>query len=59
MKLVTLIKICLNEGRCKVQTGKHLSYKFPIKNCLKQGDTSSPMLFIFGLEYGNRKFPAN
>jgi hypothetical protein len=59
MKLVRMIKICLNEGHCKVQTGKHLSYKFPIKNCLKQGDNLSPMLFSFGLEYGNRKFPAN
>jgi len=59
MKLVRIIKICLNEGHCKVQTGKHLSYKLPIKNCLKQGDTLSPMLFSFGLEYGNRKFPAN
>ena len=59
MKLVRMIKICLNEGHYEVQTGKHLSYKFPIKNCLKQGDTLSPVLFSFRLEYSKGKFPAN
>jgi hypothetical protein len=29
---------------------------FPIKNVLKEGDASSPMLFNFALEYAIRKF---
>jgi len=36
MKLVKLIKMCLNETYSKVQVGKHLSHKLPIKNGLKQ-----------------------
>lgn len=59
MKLVRFKKVCLNEGHCNVQTGEHLSYRFTIKNCLKQGDTLSPLIFSFGLEYVNTKFPAN
>jgi hypothetical protein len=38
MKLVRLIKICLNETHGKVDVGKHLSESFPIQNGLKQGD---------------------
>jgi hypothetical protein len=38
MKLVRLIKICLNEIYSRVWVGKHLSDMFPIKNGLKQGD---------------------
>ena len=38
MKLVRLIKMCLNETCSKVQVGKRLSDMFPIKNGLKQGD---------------------
>jgi hypothetical protein len=30
-----------------------------VKNCLKQGDTLSPLLFCFGLEYATRKYPTN
>jgi hypothetical protein len=44
MKLVGLIKMCLNETYSKVQTGKH---SFPIQDCLQQGDTLSPLLFNF------------
>ena len=32
MKLVGLIKMCLNENYSRVQVGKHLSDEFPIKN---------------------------
>jgi hypothetical protein len=42
MKLVRLIKICLNETYSKVCIGKHLSNCFPIQNGLKQGDALSP-----------------
>jgi hypothetical protein len=36
MKLVRLIKMCLNETYSKVRIGKHLSNSFPIQNGLKQ-----------------------
>jgi hypothetical protein len=35
MKLVRLIKMCLNETYSKVQVGKHLPDNFPIQNGLK------------------------
>jgi len=44
MKLVGLIKMCLNETYSRVRLGKHLSDTFPIKNALKQGDALSPLL---------------
>jgi hypothetical protein len=44
MKLVRLIKMCLNEIYSKVRIGKHLSDSFPIQNGLKQGDALSPLL---------------
>jgi hypothetical protein len=55
MKLVRLIKMCLNETYCKVRIGKHLSDNFLIQNGLKQGDALSPLLFNFALEYVIRK----
>jgi hypothetical protein len=36
MKLVRLIKMCLNETNGKVHTGEHLSDSFPLQNGLKQ-----------------------
>jgi hypothetical protein len=44
LKLVGLIKMCLNETYSRVRVGKHLSDRFPIKNGLKQGDALSPLL---------------
>jgi hypothetical protein len=38
MKLVRLIKMCLNETHSKFRFGKHLSDSFSILNGLKQGD---------------------
>jgi hypothetical protein len=55
MKLVRLVKMCLNETYSRVQVGKHLLDTFPIKNGLKQGDALSPLLFNFALEYAIRR----
>jgi hypothetical protein len=53
-KLVGLIKMCLNETYSRVRTGKNLSEMFTVQNGLKQGDTLSPLLFNFALEYAIR-----
>jgi hypothetical protein len=45
MKLVRLIRMCLNETYSKVRIGTKLSDSFPIQNGLKQGDALSPLLF--------------
>jgi hypothetical protein len=55
MKLVRLIKMCLNETYSKVHIGKHLSDSFPIQICFKQGNALSPLPFNFVLDYTIRK----
>ena len=42
-KLVRLIKMSLTETCSRVQVGKNVSDRFPIRNGLKQGDDLSPM----------------
>jgi hypothetical protein len=44
VKLVKLIKMCVNESYSKVRVGKHLSDTFPIQNGPKQRDALSPLL---------------
>jgi hypothetical protein len=46
MKLVRLIKMCLNETIVK-STETNICISFPIQNGLKQGDVLSPLLFNF------------
>jgi hypothetical protein len=55
MKLVRLIKLCLNEPYSKDHIGEHLSDSFPVQNGLKQGNALSPQLVNFALEYAIRK----
>jgi len=59
MKLVSLIKMCLNETYSRVRVGKHLFEMFPIKNSLKQGEVLSPFLFNFALEYAIKGVQVN
>jgi hypothetical protein len=59
MKLIRLIKMCLNETHSKVGIGKHLSDSFPIQNGLNQEDALSPLLFNFALENAIRKAQEN
>jgi len=53
MKLVKLIKMCLNKTYSKVHTGKNLSDAFPIRNGNRE--MPLPVLFNFTLEYVIRK----
>jgi len=55
MKLVRLIKMCLNETYSRVQIGKNLSNMFPIRNGLKEGDALALLIFNFALEYAIRR----
>ena len=58
MKLVRLIKMCLNETCSRVWVGKNLSVMFPIRNCLKR-DALSPFPFICAVEYAIRRVQVN
>ena len=59
MKQVRLIKMCLNETYSRFWVGKHLSDMFPVKNGLKQGQSLSPLIFNFALEYANSRVQVN
>jgi hypothetical protein len=59
MKLVRLIKMCLNEAFNKVCIGKHLSDSFPVRNGLKQAGALSPLLLNFALDCAIRKVQEN
>jgi len=51
MKLVRLIKLCLNETCSIVRVDKHLSDILPSRNGLKQREALSPLLFNVAFEY--------
>ena len=53
IKLVRLIKMCLNETFSRVRVGKHLFDVLPITNAL------SPLLSNFVLEYAIRRVQVN
>ena len=59
IKLITLIKMYLNETCSRIQEGKHLSDMFPIRNGLKQGGAVLPLLFNFALQYAIRRVQVN
>ena len=59
MKLIRLIKMCLNEIYSTVWVCKHLSDMFSIKNGLQQGDDLLPLIFNSALEYTIRRVQVN
>ena len=59
MKLVRLIKVCVNETCNRVWVGKHKSDMFPIRNGLKKGEALLPLLFNFASEYAIIRVLAN
>ena len=56
MKLVKLIKTCLNETNNRVRLGR--LDMFPIKNGLKQGNCLLPLIFKLTGEYAIRRVQA-
>jgi hypothetical protein len=59
MKLVRLVKMCLNETYSRDRVCKHMSDTFPMKNGLKHVDALSLLLFNFAMEYTIRRVQAN
>jgi hypothetical protein len=59
MKLVRLIKMCLNGTYSRVWEGKHLHDMFPIRNGLKQRGALLPLVFNFVLGYAIRRVQVN
>ena len=55
IKVVRLIKMCLNETYSRVRVGKHLYDMFPIRNGLKKRDALTPLLLNFTLQYAIRR----
>jgi len=58
MKLVRLIKMCLNETYSRVSVGKHMYEMLHIRSGRRQ-DALSPLLYNFALEYAIRRVQVN
>ena len=58
IRLVRLIKMCLNKTCSRVWVGKRVADIFPIRNGLKRGGLS-PLLDNFALEYAIRRIHVN
>jgi len=59
MKLVRLIKMCLNDTYNRVWIGMHLFDMFLIRNGLKQENALLPLFFNLALEYTIRRVQVN
>jgi hypothetical protein len=59
MKLVRLIKMWPAETYSRGRVVKNLCDMFPIRNDSKQGDSLSPQLFNFALEYAIKRVQVN
>jgi len=59
MKLVRLIKMCLSETESRDRVDNNQCDMFPINNGLKQGDSLSPLLFNFAIEYTIKRIQIN
>ena len=59
MKLVRLIKMCLNENYRRVRVGKHLSDMLPFRYWLKEEDDLSPLVFDFSLVCAFKRVQVN
>ena len=57
--LVRLIEMCQNDNYSTVPVGMHLSDIFLIRHGLKQGNSLSPLLFNFAVEYAIRMVQVN
>ena len=49
----------LTETYSRVQVGKNVSDRFPIRNGLKKGNPLSPMIFNIALDYTIRRVEVN
>ena len=59
IKLLRLIKMCLNETIVQSPGRKFLSDVFPIKNGYKEKDVLSPLFFNFALGYAFKMVQTN
>jgi len=59
IKLVRIIKICVNETCSRVRIGRNFFDVFPIRYGLKQGDALSAFPFNFALEYAIGRVQVN
>jgi hypothetical protein len=59
VKLIWLIKMCLNETCSKVCIETHLTGMFRMKNDLREGDALSPLIFNFAVEFAIGRVQVN